>query len=395
MATNRSSGIILPAANEEVFSNPLYEVLRTEFEPLLKSALAGTPLIVLPSKSVLIRVGKKIYTTRKFVEAHILQSAHIPGLFCSGRGYGVELINDRLISTALDGTRHSVAILQSETLFDFSLSFRAVIVDKPMDYSVWLQIFADTARNFSESEVSAKDGGGGGGPSEWLAYCPLIENDYFEKLVKFKKTYILAAGFEKYFAQRIREMASNGASALLRYLPPTANASLPIVLADIERVSYATLHSHLMMHFSKTVPVSDNFERNLRSADMETVLRELEAPIDLLAVHVRVRNMLSEVDEEFRNLDTRAITPQQKINGLSRIVDILNSVLVEVGIPHCSSEHLIAAMTIALMHANMVRAPIHAAHMDMFLSSHPELAKASFAVATFHSSLEFLTKAII
>ena len=382
-----SSGIIVPVSNEEVFSNPLYEVMRSEYQQALVSALQGTPLIVLPTKSVLSRIGKSIYSTRKFAEAHILQSAHIPGLFCSGRGQGVELRNDRLIM----GGKHVVSIIQSETILDFSNSFRIVIVDKPLDIDACINLGGGSTESSSNAAAP------GSGPSEWLAYCPMIENDYYEKLVKLKKTFLLASGFEHYLAQRIREMSTQCAAALMRYLPVSVGAELPIVFADIERISYATLHSHLMTHFRNTTPSNTVYRKNLAS-NREAVLREIQAPLDLLAVHVQVASLIESrgVLEEFKKMEL-AITPQQKINGLAKIVDLLGRIFSEAGVANCSSEHLIAAMTMSMMAASLVSGPIHMAHMEMFLTSHPELAmdKASFAVATFNSSLEFLSSAVL
>ena len=384
MAT--SSGIVHGnRSQEEVFGNPFYEVLRADFEhTLVRSLQTGGSLVVLPSELVLRQLTKPVFSSKKFAEAHILQAAHIPGLFCSARGQGVELRGDRLILTS---AAHVATILQSETIFDFSESFRVVIVDKPLDPSFGVSMDTVSADPLKPS---------GGGPSEWLASCPMLENDFFERIVKLRKTFVLCPGFEAHLGARIRDMSAQCAGSLLRYLPSGLNASAQLVQADIERSAYASLHAFIFPHLMRCVDENPSLSKNL-ALPLERVLREMRAPVDLLAVHKSLESLLPlRVGADFTKLG-QSITPQQKVNALTRIVDTLTCVLGEMGIRNFSSEHLLAAMTAALMVSGLAKAPAHMAHMDMFLVNHPELAmdKSSFAVATFSSSLEFLCKAVL
>jgi hypothetical protein len=389
-----SSGIIVASHKEEVFANPLYELIRMQYETQLKADMLANKsiLIVLPCISVLEKLTRSVYSTKKFLESHILQSAHVPGLFCTVRGEALEIRGDRIMTT---GRSLSTSILQTENIFDLGYSFKVVVVDKALS--------GDTERDYPEEYGNDSNSvpvvQSGGGPSEFLAHSAMIESDFFEKLKRLKNTYILCPGLESHFANRIKELCTQTANQLVRYLPAPV-PSFQLVQADLERVAYATLHGHVFPHLGSAVGESDTYVRNLATKSMvriEHVLRESQAPDEIVVNLKTIVPFIEGLIVPEMNRINEAITPQQKINYLVLVSEKLTSIFREVGIREASADHLLAGMLIAIICADLRKANIHVSHMAMFLSVHPELAieKGSFASTTFQSCVEFLNRAIL
>jgi len=394
-----SSGIIVASHKEEIFSNPLYEVIRSEYQSQLKADMSAgkAVLIVLPSTSVLEKLTKPVYSTKKFLESHILQSAHVPGLFCTVRGNAVEIRGDRIIPTfSVSSNRSSSAsIIQTENIYDLGHSFKVVVVDRSLCGD---EIHKEGENTKSKSDV-VHSVQSGGGPSEFLSHSAMIETDFFEKLKKLKNTYILCPGLESHFANRIRELATQTANQLIRYLPAPV-PSFQLVQADIERVAYATLHGHLFPHIAQTVGENETLVKNCADKSvvrLDHVLREAQAPEEILLNLKTILPFVEGIVVPEINKMNEAITPQQKINYLVLVSEKLTSIYREIKIKEVSADHLLAGMLIAIVCANLQKGNVHVPHMGMFLSVHPELSveKGSFAATTFQSCVEFLSRAVL
>ena len=391
------SGIVHPqhsAAKEDVFSNPFYEFLRQEYEHLLTSSA----LIVLPSSSILqSSIPKSVYSTKKFAESHILLSAHIPGLFCSVRGHPVEQRGDRLITSSTNAdsssSRNVSTITQSENMYDFGNAFKVAVVDRPLVAGDW-------------TGSSAGAGGGspvvqsGGGPSEYLSCVPLVESDIFEKLVKLRRTYILTPGFETLLASRIKDLSTVAANQVARYLTPAP--PVPVIQADIERAAYATLHAWIYPHLVDALGDNANLVTNVttsKSPDrVEHVLREMQSSVAVLSNYRTLMPILeSELTPLFAKL-AQGVTPQQKINYLTQIVDKIESIYAtNLKMTEFGAEEVLAALAVAVILCGYLKGPVDIAYAGMLLSCHPELAgeKGAFSVATFNTCIEFFAKAIL
>lgn len=389
-----SSGIIVASHKEEIFSNPLYELIRMQYESQLKSDMSANKsmLIVLPCLSVLEKLTKSVYSTKKFLESHILQSAHVPGLFCTVRGEALEIRGDRIISASRS---LSATILQTDNIFDLGYSFKVVVVDKALSGD----IERDTAQQGKSDAATPVVVQSGGGPSEFLAHSAMIETDFFEKLKRLKNTYILCPGLESHFANRIKEISTQTANQLIRYLPAPA-PSFQLVQADLERVAYATLHGHVFPHLGLAIGENETYVKNLANKSIvriEHVLRESQAPDEIVVNLKSILPFIKGLIVPEINRINEAITPQQKINYLVLVSEKLTSIFREAKIRETSADHLLAGMLIGIICANLQKANIHVSHMAMFLSVHPELSmeKGSFAATTFQSSVEFLNRAIL
>jgi hypothetical protein len=295
---------------------------------------------------------------------------------------------DRLLPASSVAPAPVISIIQSENIFDLGQSIRVLIVDKPLTGDLVPEL---------ESTVTDAPIQSGGGPSEYLSHSPMLENDFFDKIERLRKTYILCPGYETHFATRIKDLSLLTANQLVRYLPTVH--SFELVNADIERVAYTTLHSLIFSHLTKSLGESSALNKNCTKdmTRLETVLREAQAPVEIITNLKAIVPFISGIIVPELAKFNLAITPQQKINYLILVVEKLTSIFREMAIQSVSSEHLLAGMILSIICADMTKGHIHAAHISMFLSVHPELAmeKGSFAFATFNSCIEYLRKAVL
>jgi len=283
-------------------------------------------------------------------------------------------------------------ILQSENIFDFNHSFRVVIVGKPLTGDL-VSLPEETSAT-TGTEISTA------GPSEYLSHSPMLENDFFEKIERLRRAYILCPGYESHLAVSIKELSLTTANQLVRYLPSSA-PSFELVYADIERVAFATLHSRIFPHLSTSGGENSVLKKNCSVGDdfvrLELVLKEMQAPGDVIVNLKTIIPFINGIVVPELLKFNKAITPQQKVNYLVFVVEKLSSIFKETGIPAVTADHLLAGMVLAIVFAQMNSGHIHAAHVSMFLCAHPELSmeKGSFAFATFNTCIEFLSKAVL
>ena len=386
-----NSGIVrTQTVKEDIFANPFYEYLRQDYEQLIVQSVGREPpgLIVVPSAASLSQsISKPIYTSKKFVESHVLISAHVPGLYSSVRGSPVEYRSDRLILTS-EGMKHVSPVTSSESMYDFGHAFKVLVVDKPLFPGI---VDNSNPRTASHPQRS------GGGPSEYLAAVPLVESDYVEKISKLRRSFLLVPGYESHLAVRIKEMSTIAATQVLRYLPSPIPA-VSAVQQDIERATYATLHAWIFSHILSSVQDDKKlFNQNLvKQCGIEAILRESEAPPVL-------RSNLSVIEASVRadiaphiNKMNISVTPQQKINALVAAQEQIGHLLKsKLQITAPGAEEVLAVLLVAVVVCGYTQAPADVAYALMFLDAHEDLrnSKAAFAVATLNTCVEFLSSA--
>ena len=387
-----NSGIIATNhSKEDVSSNPFYEFIRVEYEALLAKAVGHDPqgLIVVPSQTALAAILKPVYTSKKFVESHILLSAHIPGLFSSVRGNPVEYRSDRLIVSSA-GTKNVSPVISSEGMYDLGNSFKVLVVDKPLLPGLVLEPSGEDSKTPSSPRT-------GGGPSEYLAAVPIVEQDYVEKISKLRRTYLLVTGFESHLAVRIRDLSTLAASQAVRYLP-APSPGVATVQQDVERATYATLHAWIFPHIISTTEERKNYKTNILKSSLDELLREAQSPDaivkNLSIIQSAVQESILPIFQRINN----SVTPQQKINALiscqEKICEISK---LKLGINAPGAEEMIAFLIIATVVGRYEQAPADLAYVNMFLSAHEELrnSKAGFAVTTLSTCVDFLSSAIV
>ena len=365
-----NSGIIQPKQHD-IFSNVFYEVLRNDFPQLL----TDTATLVIPSN--MVGISKALYSSKKFAESHVLVSAHVPNLYCTVRGNPVEQRGDRLITTGVDNNRNVSTIQKTESFYDVGKLFKVFIVDRPL-------MSEARTEEAGENEKRSKTIVSGGGPSEYLSSVPLIEEDFFEKISKIRKTYILVPGFETHLAQKIKDVSNMASSQISRYLQPSP--PIESIQADVERAAYVTLHAWIYPHFSSLVKSALP-----ESMDIEKILREMQAPESVLgSLSSIVPSIESDIVPLFSKLAV-AVTPQQKINYLIKIFEKFH--LRSSG----GAEELLALVAVAIIVSGYKKGAQDVAYMQMYLSVHEDLQnqKPGFVITTFSSCVEFLSKIVV
>ena len=382
-----NSGIIPVKHSEDIFSNPFYEILRSNYSQLL----TDSSIVVVPSTETLASVPKSIISTRKFAESHVLVSAFVPNLFCAVRGNPVEQRGDRLVSTiGAENDKAVATILHSENMYDVGNSFKVLVVDRPLIPGDFSQGISTQSVNRSPKNDTVTSGGG---PSEYLSAVPLVEQDFFEKLVRIRKTYLLVPGYEGHLAQKIKDMSTITSNQLSRYLQPSP--PLEVIQADVERAAYATLHTWIYQHILEVTGESLRIKENVSEKSSEkigNILRELHVPVSLLSV---VPTLEEEIVPQFSRL-AFAVTPQQKINYLQRIFDKIESIIL-LNNKSFGADELLAVLTVSVVLAGYTRGQADVAYMETFLGVHEDLGaqKPAFLVTTFNSCIQFLARAVV
>ena len=385
---------------EDVMSNPFYESLRVEHADLLSAFLNREPqgIVIVPSEEAISRISKSVFSSKKFAESHILLSALVPGLYCTVRGAPVEYRNERLILTSpADQSRTVASVRSTEGVFDLGQSFKILLVDKPLISG------QDSGGELPASATPGEQGvadspRSGGGPSEYLSAVPLVESDFFEKVFRLRRSFLLVPGYEIALATRIRDMSAIAANQVIRYMasPP----ALAVVQADVERAAYATLHAWIYTHLVDSLGESKNFTANISDRSqsaIETFLREMEAPGKIVSqISSVIANTQSEIIPLFSKT-LRAVTPQQKINYLTAILEKISSTFSAKFGGNLGAEEIMALFSVAVILANYDKARADLAYASIFLAVHEELAtsKASFAITTMTTCIDFLSSLVI
>jgi hypothetical protein len=353
---------------EEIFSNCLYELIRKDSS--IGQLLEGKRqfLILLPSSKILAAVGSQNYATKCFIDSHIIQSIHIPGMFVTLRGHGAELKGDRI---TVNGPKRVTAIVtQTESVYDLGSSLKILVIDRPLvgEYTPPPPLTAS---------------GDSVGPSEWLAGCPLIESDYFEKILRLKKSFILVPGYESLLADRIRTLSLSAARAVLNY-SPTADTPVEVIADEIERAGYVTLNSTIFSHFLEYCGIvkGDPIPVTLE------LLEEIDSPADLRGDRKFIELIKIEIIPKFNELE-KILNPVSKLETLKIILEICTRKILKIQNP--SSEHFLTCMILGLAGSGgYTRAPAHAAHMEM--TGRVGVDSSGFALTTYQTAYQFIHK---
>ncbi|KAF4668077.1 hypothetical protein FOZ61_007209 [Perkinsus olseni] len=433
---------ITSVSQEDIFTNPFFAKVREE-DSLLQYAAGGgstgaaesgrPPVILVPCQRSLSGQPESASLSRHHqIEAHILQSAHVPGQYCNLRGQGLEIKSDRVITGVGFGQRRICHVTQTENMYDYGTNFKIFVLDRPV----------------CGAYTSGRGGAGPAslamaGPCDWLSGCPQAEDDFYDKIFKFRQTYLLVPGYEKAAAVRIRDIASEAVAAVERHeagkpsglVRPVAAPPGSDIKHEVERTAYATLHAFIFPHILQyTLPEDTRLTERIRryaivqefvfrnycnggNLNLRTILAAASAPKDILAAKndVLTRSVQSLV-AELGKLDNQ-IAPMDKLSAMTvcgtalehcqkLVSEIVRSSLLvtapDQGGParvEVSADHVLAMFVAAIAslassrdRANTrVQINAHMCHVDMYVEAHDELkfSQGQYAVSTIHSALEF------
>eukprot|EP00928_Gymnodinium_smaydae_P054416 TRINITY_DN38191_c0_g1_i1.p1 TRINITY_DN38191_c0_g1~~TRINITY_DN38191_c0_g1_i1.p1 ORF type:complete len:482 (+),score=116.55 TRINITY_DN38191_c0_g1_i1:70-1446(+) len=263
---------------EDLQQNPFLRVLRSSFEGLYQHAAerGDATTVLVPCAECL----DGDCFNQVFMETHVLQAATTPGCFMNMLGQGVD-VQETSVSTDLGFSEHRCCeILQTESMYDFSNTFCVLVLDKPL-----VGRYKSASSRPGAGGGGNQDGGGGrsassaatgSGPAiPWLNQAPNIEDEFYDQLLHFRKTFVQVPGCENSTAERIREIVADTAKKLTKYHDlhqPTQQRQLDY---QVSRNAYALLHSFVFPHLQRILAPA---ERRLDRA-----IRGFESAEDLLA----------------------------------------------------------------------------------------------------------------
>ncbi|KAF4728540.1 hypothetical protein FOZ63_025903 [Perkinsus olseni] len=418
---------ITSVPQEDIFTNPFFAKVREE-DSLLQYAAGGgapgaaesgrPPVILVPCQRSLSGQPESASLSRHQIEAHILQSAHVPGQYCNLRGQGLEIKADRVITGVGFGQRRICHVTQTENMYDYGANFKIFVLDRPV----------------CGAYTSGRGGAGPAslamaGPCDWLSGCPQAEDDFYDKIFKFRQTYLLVPGYEKAAAVRIRDISSEAVATVERHeggkpsglVRPVAAPPGSDMKHEVERTAYATLHAFIFPHILQyTLPEDTKLAERIRnycnggSLNLRTILAAASAPKDILTAKDDVlTRCVQSLVAELGKLDNQ-IAPMDKLSALTTALEHCQKLVSEivrssllVAAPdqggqarvEVSADHVLAMFVAAIAslassrdRANTrVQINAHMCHIDMYVEAHDELkfSQGQYALSTIHSALEF------
>lgn len=330
-----------------------------------------------------------------FIEAHVLRATRAPGFFMNLVGQGVE-IKDNAVSTHLGFQENRVcAVLQTESMYDYSHTFRVLVVDRPLTGK-----FRPTPG--SERVPTGTTAGSGSRPAapmvdqacEWLNTAPAIQDDLFDQVDRFRKTFVQVPGCEQSTAERIRELVENATARLITHhnlKQPSQHRQLDY---HVSRSVYAALHSFVFPHL-KDILVEPE-ER------LEAAILSYGSTAELLnCIPKAQENGLGSVDiqacsDQLDLLDHR-ITPHEKIQCIDEAHSVLQRCVQEAprvgeGAVEITGDDVLSLFILAVHGARGWKHRLaHAAHIEMYLQGDEaaRLEEAGYAATVLQGALQF------
>jgi len=384
--------------------NPFLRVLRANFEGLYRHTVerGEATTVLVPCAECLDSEN----FSQVFMETHVLQATQLPGCFMNLLGQGVEIQNASTVATDLGFTEHRTCeILQSESMYDFSNTFRVLVIDKPL-----------VGRYRNRSNVSDRGGEkrSGGGPAgvssslTWLNQAPAIEDSFYDQLLHFRKTFVQVPGCEQSTAERIREIVGDTTKKLIKHHglgQPTQQRQLDY---QVSRNAYALLHSFAFPHLQNILGSAEKrLEKAIRHFDSaEDLLKAVPGAAGRGLGHVDV----SSCSEHLATMD-REITPHEKIACINEAHSALQRCVAEGAratsgagprsqdtVKEITGDDVLSLFILALWGSALKDRLAHIAYVEMYLqgaagrSGSNESARfeeAGYAVSALQAALQF------
>lgn len=234
-------------------------------------------------------------------------------------------------------------------------------------------------------------------PCDWLNTAPAIQDELFERVDRFRKTFVQVAGCEQITADRIQEIAAEAVRKLIRHHALVQPSQHRRLAYHVTRNVYAALHSFVYPHL---VSVLKDHEERLRSA-----IASYASPKDVLDVVAGGGSGLALVDvrpvaEQLNNLD-HLITPPEKVDCVNKGHGMLQKCVAESARAARRTEALeitgddVLSLFILAVYHSAVKHPLaHVAHMEMYLQGAAWRAgagdaEAAYATSALQAALQF------
>lgn len=373
--------------------NPFMRSLRSSFENLYRRAAerGEATTIIAPCADCI--EGE---ISQNFAEAHILQAAVVPGCHMNMLGQGVE-IKDNSVSTHLGFQEHRTCeVRQSESMYDFSNTFRVLVTDKPLcgRYRI-IQGAVDRG-----GPKAPGNNTGAVGPADaqcdWLNTAPAIQDDFVDQVDRFRKTFVQVPGCEQSTAERIREIVGDAKKRLMRHhrlQQPNHQKQLDY---QVSRHAYAFLHSFVFPHLQRILaPAEERLQKAIRSY---ATAAELVAAIPDAAGRGLATVDVRRCSEALELMDHK-ITPHEKITCIDEAHSMLQRGVEDgaradgagqQGAIEITGDDVLSLFILALHGTTMEHYLAHIAHVEMYSQGEAERFEAAgYAVSALQAALQF------
>lgn len=397
--------------------NAFLEVLRASFEGIYRRAAERgerTALLVPCSECL---EGESF--GQVFAETHVLQASLVPGCYMNLLGQGVE-VTDTTVSTHLGFQESRICeILQSDSMYDFGHTFRVFVIDKPL-VGRFRSLTGAIDRGSTKAAESKSKVPGPGRPvttstentgSDWLNGAPAIQDDFFDQVDRFRKTFVQVPGCEQSTAERIREIVGDACKRLIRHHKLNQPSQLRHLDYQVSRQAYAALHSFVFPHLQRILSSpEERLEEAIRSYGS---VAELVEAIPGAAVRGLGRVDVRECSKQLALLDHR-ITPHEKVQCIEEAHSLLQRCVAEgareaalptspLGSPgrprvEITGDDVLSLFILAVHGSQLHSRLAHVAHVEMYLqgaagrSGSSEAARfeeAGYAVSALQAGLQF------
>lgn len=379
---------------EDIEQNLFLRALRNSFEGLYRQAAqrGEATAILVPCAECL--EGDSF--DQVFVETHVLRVTQAPGIFTNLLGQGVELADNRLSTYLGFSEDRTCEVLQKESMYDFSNTFKVLVIDKPL---------YGPSRSLADAADAGLGGVDMGDPTtDWVHNAPAIQDSFFDQINQFRKTFVQVPGCEQSTAERVREIVSDATKKLIKFYNMKQPSQLRQLDYQVSRNAYAALHSFVFPHLQRILAPA---EKRLDKAI--AIYPSTEELVDAIpGAHGRGLGLVdvSSCAEKLALMDHQ-VTPHEKIACIDEAHALLQRCVADGaraagagagGAMEITGDDVLSLFILAVHQSSLQHRLAHVAHVEMYLqgaagrSGSNEAARfeeAGYAVSALQAAFQF------
>jgi len=389
-------------SDEDLQQNRFMRILQQNFESLYRRAAErGDSTTILVPCSEYLETGEGIsQINQNFMETHILEETHIPDCFLNLNGRGVEIKDSKVCTQLGFPEDRKVNILQTESIYesDYQSSFRVLVVDQPLIGRLRPPPSSGNRGSKGGGGMSASPSSPADASTDWLNAAPGIQDEVFDEIDRFRRTFIQVAGCENSTAERIREIVEDATRKLMKHHKLNQSARRQLEYQVIRHV-YAVLHSFIFPHLQNILEAAD--------AKLENGVRAYNSKSELLdAIPGATTRGLGNIDlsrcsEQLAYMSDKNV-PHEKITCIDEVYSELQKCVAEAGSQslegsaEITGDDVLSLFILTVYGSNLEQKLAHVAHVEMYLQSasgrsggSANLEEAGYAVSTLQAALQF------
>eukprot|EP00397_Hematodinium_sp_SG-2012_P043998 GEMP01049035.1.p1 GENE.GEMP01049035.1~~GEMP01049035.1.p1 ORF type:complete len:420 (+),score=73.14 GEMP01049035.1:48-1307(+) len=359
---------------ENLEQNPFIVTLRNAYPRIYEHACekGERTVIVVPMKDCLLDSPT---ISQRFVETHILETAYIPGNYLNLLGQGVEIKDDCLLTSYGFKEQRVSKVVQQEFFSDYGQSgIKILVVDVPLAGQYRSQ--AKLQRRVSFDAVQ-----------EWINTAPQIENDLFENVNLFRRTYIQIPGFEIETGKRIETMCADATKKLQVFHDIRDPYQQSLLHYTVSKTIYAGLHSFIFPYLISTRELHQKkLNQGLDDTNMEDLVEALLPGKKELWALFRddMRSHITALEA--------TISPHEKLDRITSMLVLIQRMPArQTPRLEVTAEDVIGLFALGISEVCLPDLLAHVAHMDLYLNSITQTTKkfqeTSYAFSCFQTAV--------